>query len=68
MPRIVVCTKPAAAERLLVEPAQAARAASLRYVNDNDPGIRRRRRGTGFQFVAPSGQLINDPETLARIR
>lgn len=68
MPRTVVCKKPAAVERLLVEPLEAARAASLRYVNDNDPGIRRRRVGAGFQYIDPSGNVVRDRDTLARIR
>ena len=68
MPRTVVCKNPAAIDRLLVEPLEAARAASLRYVNDNDPGIRRRRAGAGFQYIDPSGNVVRDRETLVRIR
>lgn len=68
MPRTVVCKNPAAVERLLAQPLEAARAASLRYVNDNDPGIRRRRVGAGFQYIDPSGNVVRDRETLARIR
>jgi DNA topoisomerase IB len=45
---------------MLVESDQAARAASLRYVNDNDPGIRRRRAGAGFQYLDPSGSIVRD--------
>jgi DNA topoisomerase-1 len=40
----------------------------LRRVDCSDPGIRRRRRGRGFDFAYPSGQRVIDEETLARIR
>jgi DNA topoisomerase-1 len=42
--------------------------AGLRYVNDGAPGIRRRKAGKGFAYVAPGGSRVTDPETLARIR
>ena len=38
--------------------AQAARAAGLRYVSDEEPGIRRRRCGRGFTYVDASGDTI----------
>jgi DNA topoisomerase-1 len=40
----------------------------LRYVNDATPGIRRRRRGAGFEYVDPHGRRVRDAETLIRIR
>lgn len=40
----------------------------LRYTNDEQPGIRRRRAGKGFTYVDPAGNRIRDPETLDRIR
>ena len=40
----------------------------LTYVNDNDPGITRRRAGKSFSYRAPDGSLVKDAETLARIR
>jgi DNA topoisomerase-1 len=46
----------------------SARAAGLRYVTDEMPGIRRRRRGRGFVYVSPSGAVVRDDETLERIR
>ncbi len=49
-------------------PRHAARAASLRHVSDDTPGIRRRRRGRGFSYIGPDGDPIHDDETLARIR
>lgn len=50
------------------DPQDVARAAGLRYVTDEIPGIRRRRRGGGFAYYAPDGKLIRDADTLARIR
>lgn len=40
----------------------------LRFTSDEEPGIRRLRRGRGFAYVAPGGRQITDPATLARIR
>jgi DNA topoisomerase-1 len=40
----------------------------LRYVNDEEPGIRRRRAGRGFIYVDADGGRITDDEALARIR
>ena len=54
--------------RLLAEPAEAARAASLRYSTDQVPGIRRRRSGTGFAYLSPDAHPIHAPAILARIR
>jgi DNA topoisomerase I len=42
--------------------------ASLRYVNDDDPGISRRRRGKGFSYHDTAGRRVTDEPTLARIR
>jgi len=50
------------------DPVQAARAAGLRYVGDDDPGIRRQRRGDAFVFAGPDGKPVRDPATLERIR
>ncbi|MBL8825493.1 MAG: DNA topoisomerase IB [Planctomycetaceae bacterium] len=47
---------------------RAARSARLRYVQDDQPGIRRERRGQGFRYVSSRGRTIRDPATLARIR
>jgi len=46
----------------------AARAASLRWVSDDAPGIRRLRRGRGFVYQRANGTIVGDPHTLARIR
>src|SRR5438093_11367159 len=50
------------------EPEDSVREAGLRYVSDERPGIRRRRRGRGFEYVGPEGEPLEDPETLGRIR
>jgi len=46
----------------------AARAVGLRYVNDDEPGISRRRSGTGLTYRMPDRSLVTDPDTLRRIR
>ena len=48
--------------------ARAVRTAGLRYVADSMPGIRRRRAGKGFCYLAPEGHLITDRAELARIK
>jgi len=50
------------------EPARAARTASLRYVTDAAPGIKRRRAGRGFLYLHPGGRPVRDRPTLMRIR
>lgn len=49
-------------------PASIAHQSGLRYVSDEAPGIRRRRRGKAFEYTAPDGKPIRDDETLHRIR
>ena len=48
--------------------AATARAAGLRYVSDADPGIRRRRKGKGFEYLDAQGRRVGDRHTLPRIR
>jgi DNA topoisomerase I len=50
-----------------IEPERSARAAGLRYVSDDRPGISRRRRGRGFQYIGPDGETITDRDARARI-
>ncbi len=50
------------------DPAQSARAASLRYVVDSRAGFQRKRAGTGFSYLDLDGRPIRDRETLRRIR
>ena len=49
------------------DPAAAARAAGLRYVNDNQPGIARIRDSDAFRYLDPNGDTVDDPKTLERI-
>ena len=48
-------------------PKEEAKAAGLRYVTDDMPGITRKRRGKGFAYYAPDGGLIKDEAERARI-
>ncbi|WP_119303765.1 DNA topoisomerase IB [Dongia deserti] len=45
-----------------------AERAGLEYVNDDDPGIRRQKRGKGFVYLDSNGKPVRDPYTRARIR
>ena len=44
------------------------RAAGLRYVDDTQPGISRRRAGKGFSYRDADGHALRDATTLQRIR
>ena len=48
-------------------PREAAKEAGLRYSSDDRRGIRRRRRGRGFQYLDAHGRTITDREERARI-
>ncbi len=52
------------------ELAASSRTSSPRlvYATGEEPGISRRRSGTGFTYRDPDGHTVRDPETLARIR
>jgi DNA topoisomerase I len=50
------------------ESEAAARDAGLRYVSDQNPGIRRRRFGRTFAYVHPDGRPVREAGELARIR
>ncbi|NUQ20508.1 MAG: DNA topoisomerase IB [Gemmatimonadaceae bacterium] len=50
------------------EYVDTAVAAGLRYVTDATPGIRRKRHGRGFVYLAPDGQPIRDRALLRRFR
>jgi DNA topoisomerase-1 len=50
------------------DPVESAKAAGLRYVTDDEPGIRRRKRGKGFTYLDPQGRTVRDPRQLERIR
>jgi DNA topoisomerase I len=53
---------------VFVDPVESAQAAGLRYVTDDEPGIRRRKRGKGFTYADPQGRAVRDEKTLERIR
>ncbi len=50
------------------EAEEAARAVGLRYVSDEEPGIRRRRAGKGFAYTGPDGEPVREEPVLSRIR
>ena len=53
-----------------VNPAhvEAAKDAGLVYVSDESPGIKRVKTGKKFAYKFPTGKVVNDFETLVRIR
>lgn len=51
-----------------VHPAESARAVGLRYVTDEQPGIRRLRAGEGYRFVDAKDRPVRNEATLKRIR
>jgi DNA topoisomerase I len=56
------------ADRLLADGRVAARAAGLRWVSTDEPGLSRRKHGRGFVYRDASGKRVADRATLARIR
>jgi DNA topoisomerase-1 len=48
-------------------PGDELEEAGLRYVADDMPGIRRKRRGRGFSFHGPDGRLIREPKKRRRL-
>jgi len=58
----------AASDPLPPPPAGDAEKAGLEYVNDEEPGLRRHRRGTGFTYLGGDGKTVRDPYAIARIR
>jgi DNA topoisomerase I len=55
-------------KEVITDPVESAKAAGLRYVSDAQPGLHRRRRGSGFSYVDADGKLVRDKDTLARIK
>ena len=49
------------------DPVELARDAGLRYVSDEEPGIRRQRWGRGFTYRDPQGEVVRDPKVRSRI-
>lgn len=50
-----------------LDPQQLAAFAKLRYVTDELPGIRRRRCGSGFTYLCPTGKTLKCDRTRERI-
>src|SRR5690349_5319767 len=50
------------------DPVRSARAAGLRYVTDDTPGISRIRSGKSFRYVNAHRKPVKDAATLRRIR
>lgn len=48
--------------------AAIARADDLRFSSDQEPGLARRRAGSGFYYLGPNGRRVSDNGTLARLR
>lgn len=49
------------------DPKIAAELASLTYVSDTEPGIRRKKAGKGFSYTLPNGSKLSDKTTIERI-
>ena len=52
----------------IADPKEAAQAAGLVYVSDEERGIRRERQGDAFAYYKPNGNKVADEGTLERIR
>ena len=50
-----------------IEPEQMAQMAGLRYVNDDEPGFRRKPWGRGFTYLHPNGEHIQEAELRSRL-
>lgn len=59
---------PSSTPSLSEDPRGSARAAGLRYVSDDMPGVRRRRCGRGFTYLDVEGETVRDEEERARYR
>lgn len=55
-------------QETLSDPVASAKAAGLRYVSDEMPGITRVSHGKHFAYIAPDGKEIADERELARIK
>ncbi|MCC8628045.1 DNA topoisomerase IB [Xanthomonas vesicatoria] len=64
----VVATAAVATVAAVAQAKATARAAGLTYVNDQQPGISRRKAGKSFSYRDADGQRIGDADTLQRIR
>jgi DNA topoisomerase-1 len=53
---------------LPLDPPAVARSAGLRYVSDEQPGVKRLGEPGAFRYASPNGDPVDDEETLARIK
>lgn len=53
---------------IITDPVEAAEEAGLRYVNDDQPGYKRKRKGSSFVYYDLDGKVIGDEQRLLRIR
>jgi DNA topoisomerase I len=60
-------TKPVPLE-VITDPVEAAKAADLHYISDDELTIRRRRAGKGFAYVDAREKPVRDSKTLDRIK
>ncbi len=60
--------EPNALTENIVDPRDAAETAGLRYVSDEESGIRRKKSGKGFTYTKPDGSKVADKATLDRIK
>lgn len=51
----------------VIDPVRSAHSAGLRYVVDDQPGIRRQMGPLGFKYLRPDGRVIRRPSELKRI-
>jgi DNA topoisomerase-1 len=54
--------------KTILDAKDASESVGLRYVTDQRPGIRRKKRGKGFLYLRPDGTKLSDSDTLGRIR
>jgi DNA topoisomerase-1 len=52
----------------IVDPEDAAVSVGLRYVTDQQAGIRRKKAGKGLTYIHPDGSRVDNKKTLTRIR
>jgi len=60
--------EPTSADNPLSDPPAAAKAAGLRYVHDDRPGIRREKKGDKVVYLDAKGEPVADENTLGRIK
>jgi len=53
---------------IIQDPQQSAQIVGLRYVNDEMPGIRRKKAGKTFRFVDANGKIIREARQKERIK